>query len=148
MKLRINSIYYNRSIVDGPGVRTVIFLQGCTLKCEGCHNPDTWDTSKGIEIDVTELIKDLKLKCINKKITISGGEPLLQYNQVLSLVKQLNFFSIVLYTCYELDKVPSEILNYIDYIKVGAYQQKYRTTIIPFIGSSNQRFIKLDTRTN
>ena len=76
--LRINSIMNNPSLCDGYGYRTVLFLQGCNLRCPGCQNPSTWDINKGSLIDVKELAQQLREKCLNKKLTISGGEPLLQ----------------------------------------------------------------------
>lgn len=47
MKVYINSIIYNRSLADGPGVRTVVFFQGCDIRCEGCHNSSTWNIDNG-----------------------------------------------------------------------------------------------------
>ena len=75
--IRINSIMSNPSLCDGYGYRTVVFLQGCNLHCPGCHNRSTWDIDKGTLIDVKELATILKEKSLNKKITISGGEPLI-----------------------------------------------------------------------
>ncbi|KKM90126.1 hypothetical protein LCGC14_1241810 [marine sediment metagenome] len=143
MKIVINTIDYSGSIVDGPGLRTVLYVQGCNRRCEDCHNPSTWKIEEGIEFEIEEIIQELNEKCINKKITISGGEPLLQFPAVLRLVKDLKNFNVVLYTGFELEEIPKEILIYINYIKVGRYMKKKRTTILPFIGSKNQKFIKL-----
>jgi len=143
LKLIINSIDYSGSIVDGPGVRTILFVQGCNRKCEGCHNPETWDIKKGKEYDVDYIIKELFTNCKNRKLTISGGEPLLQYPAILELVKKLKNFDIVLYTGYELRDVPKEIFNFIHFIKVGPFIKDQRTTVIPFIGSKNQKFLNL-----
>ncbi len=143
MKLIINSIDYSGSIVDGPGIRTVLFVQGCKRKCGNCHNPNTWDINKGKEFYVEKIAEELRKKCLNKKLTISGGEPFLQYPAVLELVKILNDFDIVLYTGFEFKDVPEEILQYLDYIKVGNYIKEKRSTIIPYVGSKNQKFIKL-----
>ncbi|NGP45095.1 pyruvate formate lyase-activating protein [Bacillaceae bacterium SIJ1] len=78
--------------VDGPGLRYVIFLQGCLLRCQFCHNPDTWDTKGGIEKSVADIITDLQdyLPYIKKRggITVSGGEPLLQIDFLLELFKE------------------------------------------------------------
>ena len=67
---------------DGPGVRFVIFVQGCKMRCAYCHNPDTWKTGEGEEYTADELIKKaMKYKSYWKSgggITVSGGEPLLQ----------------------------------------------------------------------
>ncbi len=143
MKIVINSIDYSGSIVDGSGIRTVLFVQGCKRKCEDCHNPSTWDVDKGKEFDIEDIVEDLRKKCLNKKLTISGGEPLLQYPAILELVKDLCDFNIVLYTGFEFDDVPKEILHHLDYIKVGKYIKEQRSTIIPFMGSNNQKFINL-----
>lgn len=148
MKIVINSIDYSGSIVDGPGIRTVLFVQGCMRKCEDCHNPSTWDVDKGIYYNVDEIIKELNNNCLNKKLTISGGEPILQYPAILELVRKLKGFDIVLYTGFELEDIPKEILNYIDYIKVGKYIKEKRTTIALYIGSTNQEFINLKNKNN
>ena len=143
MKIVINSIDYSGSIVDGPGIRTVLFVQGCKRKCEDCHNPSTWDIDKGKKFDIEDIVEDLRKKCLNKKLTISGGEPLLQYPAILELVKSLDDFNIILYTGFEFDYVPKDILHYLEYIKVGKYIKEKRSTIIPFMGSNNQKFIEL-----
>lgn len=78
---RVHSIE-TMGLVDGPGIRTVIFLQGCQLRCLYCHNPDTWKMDGGREYTVNELIKIIKRYKVyyknNGGVTISGGEPLLQ----------------------------------------------------------------------
>jgi len=76
--------------VDGPGVRYVVFLQGCPLKCLYCHNPDTWKLKGGYETTVAEIIDDVKnyfnfIK--NGGVTLSGGEPLLQAEFALGLIR-------------------------------------------------------------
>ncbi|MGA2385259.1 MAG: 4Fe-4S single cluster domain-containing protein [Candidatus Bathyarchaeia archaeon] len=143
MKIVVNSIDYRGSTVDGPGIRTVLFVQGCELSCRGCHNPSTWDISNGKTIDTEQLIEELRTKSLNKKLTISGGEPLLQYQAVLELVRNLADFDIALYTGFELEQVPKEIMKYLRHIKVGKYLQEKRSTTIPYVGSSNQKFIEL-----
>ena len=74
---------------DGPGSRFIIFFQGCQMRCKFCHNPDTWDITKGTEYTAEELIKEA-LSCKsywNKKggITVSGGEPLMQIDFLIEL---------------------------------------------------------------
>ncbi|GLH63986.1 pyruvate formate-lyase-activating protein [Parageobacillus sp. G301] len=78
--------------VDGPGLRYVIFTQGCLLRCQYCHNADTWEIGKGKEMTVEEIIDDVKtyLPFINASgggITVSGGEPLLQIDFLIELFK-------------------------------------------------------------
>ncbi len=143
--ITINSIDYRGSICDGPGIRTVIFTQGCNRKCFNCHNPSTWDFEGGIEVDEKELAMELQEKSYTKKVTISGGEPLLQEKALLRLLKELNKcgFNIALYTSFHFNEVSEEILALLDYIKVGEYEDKLKTTIQPYIGSTNQKFICL-----
>lgn len=79
--------------VDGPGVRFVVFMQGCVLRCQYCHNPDTWDTTKGIDYTVSALMSELvKYKSYMKfsggGVTFTGGEPLLQSSFILEMVKR------------------------------------------------------------
>ena len=76
--------------VDGPGVRYVIFLQGCNLRCQYCHNPDTWLYSGGKEYSIDKLIADISkyLRYI-EGVTVSGGEPLLQMDFVTELFAEV-----------------------------------------------------------
>lgn len=133
----------NPSLCDGYGYRTVLFLQGCNLRCPGCQNPSTWDINKGTLIDVKELASILREKCFNKKLTISGGEPLLQTESLLELLEKLKDFDLCLYTGHELGEVPQKILKYLKYIKVGSFKKELKTTLKPFVGSTNQEFIEV-----
>lgn len=85
---RIHS-FQSLGTVDGPGVRFVVFLQGCPLRCGCCHNPDTWDTSAGTEYEAADVLSRI-LRCKsyfgkNGGVTVSGGEPLLQADFVREL---------------------------------------------------------------
>ena len=142
MFMRINSIRYNNSVVDGPGIRTVLFMQGCDIHCKGCQNRSTWDIEKGKKVDIAELVNELKKKVFNKKITISGGEPLMQEEALIELVTKLNDlnFDIALYTGHTRDEVPFEIIPKLKYLKTGNFIQELKTTIKPFVGSENQIF--------
>ena len=133
----------NPSLCDGPGYRTVLFLQGCDLQCIGCQNKSTWDLTKGIKKDVKVLAQELREKCFNKELTISGGEPLMQTGALRELLEELKDFDLCLYTGHELNEVPQSILTYLKYIKVGRFVQELRTTTKPFVGSSNQRFMEV-----
>ena len=145
MDIIINSVDYKGSIVDGPGIRTVLYLQGCEQRCDGCHNASTWNIDEGKTVPIDVLCKEIITKSMTKKITISGGEPLLQTPAVLELIKKLKChnFNICLYTGYELEDVPEELLEQLDYIKVGRYEKDKRCTTIDYIGSTNQRFIDI-----
>ena len=75
--------YETGSTVDGPGVRITIFMSGCLLRCQYCHNPDTWHLKDGTRVDLAHAIKRLEtfadpLRLMGGGITISGGEPLVR----------------------------------------------------------------------
>ena len=80
--------------VDGPGIRYVVFMQGCPLQCKYCHNRDTWNTQGGIEYSVDDIISRINrcktyIEASNGGVTISGGEPLLQIDFLLDICKKL-----------------------------------------------------------
>lgn len=80
--------------VDGPGIRYVIFLQGCHLRCKYCHNRDTWDTTVGTPKKVSELVQDIQkysdyIKFSKGGVTVTGGEPLLQPKFLIALFTEL-----------------------------------------------------------
>ncbi|ERI89685.1 pyruvate formate-lyase 1-activating enzyme [Clostridiales bacterium oral taxon 876 str. F0540] len=91
LKGRVHSIE-SMGLVDGPGVRTVVFLQGCKLRCSYCHNPDTWATDGGTEYTPEELLrKIMRFKPYFERsgggVTFSGGDPLLQPEFLLEMLK-------------------------------------------------------------
>ncbi|WP_232695857.1 pyruvate formate-lyase-activating protein [Brevibacillus daliensis] len=91
MKGRIHSIE-TFGTVDGPGIRFVLFLQGCALQCKFCHNRDTWDTTKGKEMTVEEVLAEIEpylayYRASGGGLTVTGGEPLLQTPFVAELFK-------------------------------------------------------------
>ena len=88
--------------VDGPGLRYVVFFQGCPMRCQYCHNPDTWEVRKGREVTVDEILKDYnKNRSFYKKggLTVTGGEPLLQVDFLLELFKEAKAQDI--HTCID-----------------------------------------------
>lgn len=141
--LTVRALDSTGSIVDGPGVRSVLYLQGCERHCAGCHNPETWDPAAGERVLVTDLVAELRRTVTNRKLTISGGEPLLQVQALVELLRAIQDFHIVLYTGYELADVPAEVLSLLDHVKVGAYSHEVRCTTRPYVGSNNQRMVQL-----
>jgi pyruvate formate lyase activating enzyme len=122
MKGYIHSIE-TLAAVDGPGVRTAIFLQGCPQRCIYCHNPDTWKGKGGQEMSVEELVeKILRYRPYYKEtggVTISGGEPFFQAEFVCELLKALKKEGIhtAVDTCgYYLDDIVKEALLYTDLV--------------------------------
>lgn len=78
--------------VDGPGIRFVVFLQGCPMRCRFCHNPDTWEAGDGTEMDAGQVTREaLKYRAYFKRggVTVSGGEPLLQLSFLIDLFGRL-----------------------------------------------------------
>ncbi len=100
IKARVHSIE-SFGAVDGPGIRFVLFLQGCHLRCLYCHNPDSWEVNAGTEVSLKNILKNiLAYKKFYKKggITISGGEPLLQHEflyHLLDALEVLGFHSAI-----------------------------------------------------
>lgn len=89
--------------VDGPGIRFVVFLQGCPMRCKYCHNPDTWDYAGGTEKSATELVEEIKkyTHYFGEKggVTVSGGEPLVQMDFLTELFQLLKNEGI--HTCLD-----------------------------------------------
>ena len=78
--------------VDGPGIRYIVFMQGCPLRCLYCHNPDSWKLKDGEQVTVKKLVSDIleyKRFVLSGGVTLSGGEPLVQKRFVLKLIKEL-----------------------------------------------------------
>lgn len=138
----------NPSLCDGKGYRTVVFLQGCDLRCPNCHNKDTWDTQAGYFVETEDLAEQIRNSAYTKEITISGGEPLMQKEAVLELIEFLDGYDICLYTGHDISEVPKEILGKIHYLKYGPYVEALKTTIKPFVGSSNQVFMEVNNATS
>ncbi len=117
MKGNIHSIE-TFGTVDGPGIRYVVFLQGCPMRCAYCHNPDTWEMGVGEEKDTNELINDiLKYTRYIEGITVSGGEPLIQIDFLIDLFEKVK--SKGLTTCIDtsgilFDKNNTQFVSKID----------------------------------
>lgn len=127
---------------DGPGIRSVLFLQGCRMNCPGCHNKVFREKGNGVLVSVSELFAEIRERCKNKKITISGGEPLEQKESLLPLLRLLNGtgFNICLYTGWSLECVPQAIIEQISFLKTGNYEASLRNPKMRYAGSENQHF--------
>lgn len=153
MKIRLAGIL-EESIVDGPGIRFVIFTQGCPHHCQGCHNPETHDASGGYLEDTNNLISKFKNYPYMSGLTISGGEPFVQSAEVLELVQGFkNIYSnknIMIFTGYKIEELISkndssinEVLELSDYLVDGRFILSLRDISLHFKGSTNQRIIDL-----
>jgi len=140
------------SIVDGPGLRYVVFTQGCSLHCDGCHNPDTWDPQGGSEISVVDIVNDLFSNPLTDGLTLSGGEPFDQAADCASLAavvreKGLDVWVFSGRTFEELLDISSinsdimDLLKLTDVLVDGRFILSERTLAIKWCGSKNQRVI-------
>ena len=137
-------------MLNGTGLRVVLWVAGCSHKCEGCQNPVTWDEYGGIPFDKAaeeELFKYLSKPYI-EGITFSGGDPLFENNrfEILRLVKEITEKfpdkNIWVYTGYEWESVRnSEIMNYVDVLVDGKFVKALADNELHWRGSSNQRVI-------
>lgn len=149
--IKLSGIAYE-SLVNGPGMRRVFFAQGCKHNCKGCFNPDTHDFNGGEERDVDELIKDTLNNPILRGVTFSGGDPWEQADKFAYMAKVFkdNGLDIWSYTGYTFEYIIenkdersgwSDLLNNIDVLVDGKFEEDKMKDGIKFKGSTNQRII-------
>lgn len=134
----------DRSEIYGPGLRSVIWVQGCTLACKGCWNTQYWSAKGGDEIQISELLKEIQALHDIEGITLLGGEPLQQPKASLELIKGAKSLglSVFLYTGYEpseFDETMLACFNLSDIAVTGRYVQELRDTGLRWRGSQNQQ---------
>lgn len=141
------------SIVDGPGLRTTIFLQGCTNHCKGCHNPETWDYSKEVlekkKMTFKEVLDRIKANEISNKITFSGGDPALQAKRINKFIEYMRAnninHEIMVFTGFTMPALMSNIetvklLLNIDLLIDGPFIEEQKSLELKFRGSKNQMY--------
>lgn len=149
--LRISGII-SESIVDGPGIRFVVFAQGCKHHCKGCHNPSTFDLNGGFAIEIDSIINEIKKNPLLKGVTFSGGEPFLQAEAFTELAKKCHELGldVISYTGYTFENLVSgfdthpdwkSLLQNIDILIDGPFIEEKKSLLLKFIGSSNQRIL-------
>ena len=140
----------NDSIVDGPGLRYAVFVQGCSHHCPGCQNPETHDPDGGHEDDTDSLIAKRKKNPLRSGITLSGGEPMEQPVPCLELAKAahaigLNVWCYTGYTWEELtrqnDPDRMAMLSQVDVLVDGMFVMAEKSLELDYRGSKNQRLI-------
>lgn len=150
MKIRIANII-NDSIVDGPGIRLTVFVQGCVHSCHNCHNPSTHDLNGGELIDTDEIIEMLSDNPLLDGITFSGGEPLLyaeELSKIAEKAKEMNL-NVIVYTGYLWEEIMESfskyapLINKTDYVIDGVFVENLKSLEIKFRGSKNQRIINV-----
>ena len=141
------------SIVDGPGFRYVLFVQGCPHRCPGCHNPESHDFEGGTDMTVEEVFADIIKNPHLRGVTFSGGEPFEQVPALLKLagmIKEagLSLMSYSGYTLEELrgrqDAETDELLGMLDILVDGRYVESLRNLTLIYRGSENQRVIDMN----
>jgi anaerobic ribonucleoside-triphosphate reductase activating protein len=151
--MRISGIA-TESIVDGPGVRFVIFAQGCPHGCEKCHNPETWAVDGGAEIPLRKIVNRVtRTKKKYRGLTLSGGEPFMQADE-LSLVAaaaKKKGWDVVTFTGYLYEELSQSedlgvqaLLTATDILIDGPFVYDLLDTTLPFRGSANQRMINME----
>lgn len=151
-KLRILGTY-KETVVDGEGLRYSIYFAGCTHACKGCHNKESWCPDNGMLITeeyLDKIINEINSNPLLDGITLSGGDPLYNPEEMLEVVKYLKEktkINIWLYTGYTIEELRKDnkrmaVLEYIDTLVDGKFVQELYDPLLKFRGSSNQRIIR------
>lgn len=151
IKIRVSG-FSRESIVDGPGIRAVVFAQGCPHHCPHCHNPSTWDSAGGYELSIDDIVGLVKETGLLQGITLSGGEPFMQAESFAELASRIKAcgLDVVTYSGYTFEELTAmgqkdlsiaRLLNGTDILIDGPYRQEERDFSLAFRGSKNQRII-------
>ena len=155
MKIRLASpVLMPDSIVDGEGIRAVLWTQGCLHKCPGCQNPQTHSFDDGFLIDIEEVKEQIDALEGQDGITFSGGDPFYNPEAFLLFVKRvkeetgLNIWCYTGYTYEEIQANPrlKAVLDYIDVLVDGRFEQALFSPYLEFRGSSNQRILRIGNK--
>lgn len=140
------------SIVDGAGIRYTIFTQGCPHRCAGCQNPKTHDFAGGLEMDTKAILKNVLDNPLLTGVTLSGGEPFCQAAPLAGLAHEVHAhgMDVWAYTGYTLEDLQGKkesavdaLLDEVDVLVDGAYDESQRDLTLTFRGSRNQRVIDM-----
>ena len=137
------------SIVDGPGIRTTVFSQGCPHHCPGCHNPETWEFGCGTAMEEDMNLQIVRSNPLCRGVTFSGGEPFAQAEGFAKLAKLLKAagYEVASYTGYTFEQLikgnshQRALLETIDILIDGPFLLAEKTLEISFRGSRNQRIL-------
>ncbi len=136
-----------RSFIYGPGCRFVVWVQGCSIRCEGCWNHWMWDFEPRNVLSVYEIFEMVTVeKDFIEGITILGGEPLDQYHETVKLLSLCRSAGLttMLFTGYETDEIcDRSVFELCDILITGRYDQTKRTLCHQWIGSTNQEILFL-----
>ena len=150
MKIRLAADLQKDSIVDGLGIRTVIWTQGCSHNCPGCHNPLTHDFNGGDLVELDDVLNELENLDFQDGVTFSGGDPMFQPKECAILARKvhelgMNVWTYTGFTFEELiSKGNNDILDFLketDVLIDGKFEIDKKSMDLEFRGSSNQRII-------
>lgn len=152
-KIRLAAIL-KESLVNGPGLRRVLFSQGCPHNCKGCFSPHTHSYTDGVLINMDDIIEDIRKNPLLKGVTFSGGEPFEQADKFAYIAKEVKKMGLNIwcYTGYTFEYILenqhkrkgwSELLKYIDVLVDGKFEEDKKEEGLKFRGSSNQRIIDI-----
>ena len=139
------------SIVDGPGIRTTFFAQGCPHRCPGCHNPETWEFGCGTLMDAETAVQVVRTNPLCRGVTFSGGEPFAQaegFAKLARLLKQQGY-EVASYSGYTFEELfagtdaQRELLQSLDILIDGPFRMEERSLELNFRGSRNQRILNV-----
>lgn len=142
----------NESVTDGPGLRSVIFFQGCRHQCRGCHNPQTWSFEGGTEYELHDLLRQMPDSPLIKGVTLTGGDPFYQAQAAAVIARDFkrrgkDVWGYTGFTWEELiaenDPDRMTLLRQCDILVDGPFLQAQRDLDLPFRGSKNQRIISV-----
>lgn len=150
-QLRIAGII-KESIVDGPGIRLVVFTQGCRHNCPGCHNPNSHSFEGGTLVDISFILQQVKNNPLLDGVTLSGGEPFEQAEILAELAREIKNLglNIMTYTGYKFEYLLAnadahsgwaELLDQTDILVDGRFDIEKKNLLLRFRGSENQRII-------
>lgn len=152
MQIRLSGPLEHDSIVNGPGLRAVIWTQGCPNHCFGCQNPETWDFNAGTLVDVEDVKMELKALKGQQGLTFCGGEPFVQPEACLELARfaheELNWdvWSFSGFTYEAIQKYGGKAIDFLkelDALIDGPFILDQRDISLKFRGSRNQRILHL-----
>lgn len=138
------------SITDGPGLRFVVFAQGCPHRCEGCHNPQTHEFGVGKAYTTQDIYQKIKANPLITKVTFSGGEPFCQANELAELGERLQKegYELAAYTGYTFAQLQEmqdpgvhRLLACLNTMVDGPFVLSLKSYELRFRGSSNQRIL-------
>jgi anaerobic ribonucleoside-triphosphate reductase activating protein len=149
--ISVADIYFG-SLVDGDGIRDIVFGAGCSHRCEKCHNPQTWDINNGSWVTVQEVFDklDLTKNPLLDGVTFSGGDPMYQpkaFCELAKKIKEVPKMDIWCYTGYTFEEIVNckdekyELLKQVNVLVDGKFVKELRDLSLLYRGSSNQRII-------